>query len=149
MAGSQNSDPKGTLEQQAEFALERHGDLSNKFEQAENAQAPLEASTEHERPYGGTSVARDVLEQQADNALERYGETSQSFNNVHDNEQTQDDRGRDSNMVSNDRPTHDMRPDPEVAEQADRDRFNDRWTTERQDAKQDQEQSNDGQALGR
>lgn len=152
MSQRRTSAAKDILEQQADSALERYGQLTDGFQQSQNAQQPLEAFQDQAQgqsdPHARTSAARDILDQQADEALERYGQTSQSFNAAHDNQQDQGTgQGRGSSMVANDQPTHDLRPDPELAASSDRTSFNDRWNQEQQDAQP--EQKNDSQDFGR
>lgn len=149
MAERRTSVAKEVLEQKLDNALERYGELTNNFDQAQNAEQSLEITQVVEKPYTGTSAARDILEQRADKLLERYGETSQEFNNAHDNFQEDDGQGRNSSMVTDDKASHELKPDQSLSERDKVDRliFNERWQNERQEAQQDQQ--NDGQDLGR
>lgn len=93
-----------------------------------------------------TSHAKTVQDLHAESILERYGSSQEAFNEAGDISklyeiQQPDEAAQEtqwpSSMVADDRPANDMRPPQELAAQADRESFDDRWEAERQDAAED------------
>ena len=93
-----------------------------------------------------TSFAKTVQDLHAESILDRYGSSREEFNQAGDISQLyeiqQPEHGeqsseRPSDMIAADRPAEDMRPPQEIARDADRESFDQRWEAERQDAAQD------------
>ena len=79
------------------------------------------------------SGASQYMDEQAHALLERAGYLKEGFNT--DNSQAHDTQGQGSQMVQDDRASHDNRPPPDMARDVDRESFNDRWSREQEAAR--------------
>lgn len=134
MAERTTSAAKDILTPREEALLENYGVARNHFEHARDPTI----SRQH------TDLAREAAAQEArderGSILAEPGARHPEFQKMA--QRGEEDRGgdqRDSKMVGNDRPRHDMRPPEEIARPSDRETFDRKWFEE---AAQAREQSN-------
>ncbi len=95
-----------------------------------------------------TSAAKDILTPDTERLLEQYGVVSEKFERAHDGPEPERDDREDhsgSSMVENDQPKPELRPPPEIANDVDRESFNERWFDEQRAADERAEAREDGQ----
>ena len=72
-----------------------------------------------------------IAYEQQDGIKQPFAEAHRDYVNLELVEAYEEQTGRSSGMVSDDAMTHDMRPDPEIAAEQDRQTFDERWEAER------------------
>lgn len=87
-----------------------------------------------------TSYGRDVkLDGQEPNSLEQHPGVQRYFAEANQNDSQQGveaEQGRGSSMVEGDKQQPELKPDPELAADQDRESFNEKWTSEQDAARQ-------------
>lgn len=75
-----------------------------------------------------------IAYEQQDGIKQPFAEAHRDYVNLELMEAYEEQTGRSSGMVSADAMTHDMRPDPEIAAEQDRQTFDEKWEAERDGA---------------
>lgn len=89
-----------------------------------------------------TSYGRDVkFAGQEANSLEQHPGVQRYFAEANQNDPSQSaevdqEQGRGSSMIEQDKPELDLKPDPELASDQDRETFNDKWSSEQDAARE-------------
>lgn len=89
-----------------------------------------------------TSNGRDVkFAGQEPNSLEQHPGVQRYFAEANQNDpaqsmETEQDQGRGSSMVEQDKVEPELKPDPELAADQDRETFNDKWASEQDSARE-------------